>query len=83
MSSLTKKTKSIRNRKRARSGAARKKALERDGSTPAFPIHKPVPPAKPKAKPKAKAKAKPKAKPKAKAEAAAEPEAAPAPEAAE
>ena len=56
MASLSKKTKSIRNRKHARAGAARKKALVRDGTTPAFPIHKPVAvePKKPKAAKKPK-----------------------------
>jgi hypothetical protein len=40
MASLTGKTESIRGRKRARRGAARKKALVSKGTTPTFPIHK-------------------------------------------
>ena len=40
MASLTGRTKKIRGRKRARRGAARKKALVSKGTTPVFPIHK-------------------------------------------
>ena len=57
MASLTKKTSSIRRRKRSKMGAARKKALHVKGTTPIFPIHKemaPAPPAKKKAKAKPK-----------------------------
>ena len=53
MASLTKKTSSIRRRKRSKVGAARKKALVARGTTPAFAIHK-EPSAPVKAKPKAK-----------------------------
>ncbi len=53
MASLTKKTSSIRRRKRARMGAARKKALQSKGTTPSFLIHKEQPaPAKAAAKKK-------------------------------
>ena len=56
MASLTKKTKSIRKRKQAKRGAARKKALRANGTTPAFAIHKePAAPVKAKAKKKAAA----------------------------
>ncbi len=59
MASLTKKTNSIRRRKHAKMGAARKKALAAKGTTPAFAIHKePAAPAKAKKEPAAPAKAK-------------------------
>lgn len=46
MASLTKKTNSIRRRKRSKMGTARKKALAAHGTTPSFAIHKePVAPA--------------------------------------
>ena len=51
MASLTKKTSSIRRRKQSKMGAARKKALHVNGTTPAFAIHKePAAPVKAKAK---------------------------------
>ncbi len=63
MASLTKKTNSIRRRKHAKMGAARKKALAAKGTTPAFAIHKePAAPAKAKKEPAAPAKAKAKKK---------------------
>ena len=39
MASLTGKLKKIRNRKRSKQGAVRKKALRKFGTTPKFPIH--------------------------------------------
>jgi len=57
MASLTKKTSSIRRRKRSKMGAARKQTLRVQGTTPIFPIHKEVAPAPP-VKKKAKAKTK-------------------------
>jgi hypothetical protein len=39
MVSDTSKTESRRRRKRSAAGKARKKALEKEGTTPSFPIH--------------------------------------------
>ncbi len=40
MASLAKRTKAIRANKKKNAGRARKKALAKNGTTPAFPIHK-------------------------------------------
>ncbi len=40
MASLAKKTKAIRANKKKKAGRDRKRALAKNGTTPAFPIHK-------------------------------------------